>query len=113
MKTCVQDPTYHAEGDVWTHTIAVVKQVRRNRAQASVADDRWRGLFLAALLHDIAKPATWSEEFDTEGRLRAHHFGHARMGALMAWEFLWRLGLPRPLREQFFISCDGINDYFI
>jgi HD domain len=102
MKACVQDATYHAEGDVWTHTIAVVEQVLRNRARAGVADDRWAVLFLAALLHDIAKPATRSEEFDAEGRPRVHHYGHARMGALMAWEFLWRLGLPRPRGKQIF-----------
>jgi predicted kinase len=102
MRACIQDPTYHAEGDVWTHTIAVVEQLRCRRAGAGVPDVRWPGLFLAALLHDIAKPATRSEEVDGEGRLRVHHYGHSRIGALMAWEFLWRLGVPRPVREQVF-----------
>jgi predicted kinase len=102
MRACIQDATYHAEGDVWTHTVAVVEQLRRRRAEAGISDDRWAGLFLAALLHDIAKPATRSEEVDAEGRLRVHHYGHSRIGALMAWEFLWRLGLPRRVREQVF-----------
>jgi len=101
MRTCIQDPTYHAEGDVWTHTMAVVEELRR-RAESGVADDRWPGLFLATLLHDIAKPATRSEEIDGDGRLRVHHYGHSRAGAQMAWEFLWRLGVPRPVREQVF-----------
>jgi predicted kinase len=102
MRTCIQDPTFHAEGDVWTHTMAVVEQLRRRRADAGVSDARWAGLLLATLLHDIAKPATRSEEVDAEGRLRVHHYGHSRVGALMAWQFLWRLGLPRPVREQVF-----------
>lgn len=37
MRTCIQDPTYHAEGDVWTHTVAVVEQLRRLRAEAAVS----------------------------------------------------------------------------
>jgi predicted kinase len=101
MRACIQDPVYHAEGDVWTHTMAVVEELRRRRAGA-VADGRWPGLFLATLLHDIAKPATRSEQIDGDGSLRVHHYGHSRTGAVMAWEFLWRLGAPRPLREQVF-----------
>ena len=99
MKTCIQDPTYHAEGDVWTHTCMVVHALREQRT--AIAPERWPGLFLAALLHDIAKPATRSEEIDN-GRLRVHHHGHARLGAMMAWEFLWRQGVARTLREQVF-----------
>jgi predicted kinase len=102
MRTCIQDPTYHAEGDVWTHTIAVVEALRRRRADTGVSDAHWTGLLLATLMHDIAKPATRSEEIDAEGRLRVHHYGHSRIGALMAWQFLWRLGVPRPVREQVF-----------
>jgi predicted kinase len=102
MRACIQDPTYHAEGDVWTHTVAVVEALRRSRADAGVSAARWAGLCLATLLHDIAKPATRSEEVEAGGRLRVHHYGHSRIGALMAWQFLWRLGVPRPVREQVF-----------
>lgn len=102
MRGCIQDTTFHAEGDVWTHTILVVEELRRRRADRRVADDRWPGLFLAALLHDIAKSLTRSEEVDGTGRIRVHHYGHSRQGAIMAWEFLWRAGLPRPVREQVF-----------
>jgi predicted kinase len=102
MQTCMQDPTYHAEGDVWTHTMAVVEQLRRRAADDGVSDARRAGLVLAAVMHDIAKPATRSEEIDAEGRLRVRHYGHSRTGAVMAWQFLWRLGVPRPVREQVF-----------
>jgi HD domain len=88
MHECVQDATYHAEGDAWTHTRLVVEALQEMRAQSAIEQERWPGLFLAALLHDIAKPVTRSEEIDVEGRLRVHHYGHARAGAIMAWEFL-------------------------
>ena len=79
MRACIQDATFHAEGDVWTHTVMVLEELRRQR-DAAIAPERWPGLFLATLLHDIAKPATRSEETDADGALRVHHYGHARLG---------------------------------
>jgi len=102
MRACIQDAKFHAEGDVWTHTVMVAEELRRHRDALAILPDRWRGLFLAALLHDIAKPATRTEEVDASGRLCVHHYGHSRLGATMAWEFLWHLGLPRAIREQVF-----------
>lgn len=107
MSACLQDAHYHREGDVWTHTTMVVDQLCRLRESRGLENlgltaSRWTGLFLAALLHDIAKPVTRSGAMDTEGRSRVHHFGHSRIGALMAWEFLWRQGVERLLREQVF-----------
>ena len=102
MRACIQDATYHAEGDVWSHTRMVVEDLQRRRLDLPIPPDRWAGLFLATLLHDIAKPATRSVDVDVDGRPRVHHYGHSRIGALMAWEFLWREGIPRPIREQVF-----------
>ncbi|WP_352430365.1 HD domain-containing protein, partial [Pyrinomonas sp.] len=63
---CPQDPEWHPEGDVFTHTLLVV-----DRARELVADlDRPRrlALMLAALCHDFGKPLT--TQF-IDGRLRA------------------------------------------
>ncbi len=100
MAACLQDPIHHAEGDVWTHTRMVVEALQSRRSALDIAPDRWPGLLLAALLHDIAKPATRTESVDENGRMRVHHHGHAKRGAQMAWAFLWREGVPRPIREQ-------------
>jgi putative nucleotidyltransferase with HDIG domain len=63
----------------------MVQALSRLRSTAAIVPARWPGLFLAALLHDIAKPATRSEQIDAvSGRLRVHHHGHARLGAMMA-----------------------------
>jgi putative nucleotidyltransferase with HDIG domain len=95
MQGCVQEPSYHAEGDVWVHTRMV--------CEAVVASEHWRALpeeereivFVAALLHDIAKPVCTRVE---EGRITSR--GHSSRGEVMARELLWRMGVPMWRREQ-------------
>ncbi|HVM00750.1 MAG TPA: CCA tRNA nucleotidyltransferase [Egibacteraceae bacterium] len=65
------DPLHHHK-DVYAHTMAVV--------EGCPADDRI--LRLAALLHDIGKPAT--REFHPDGKVTFHH--HEVVGARMARE---------------------------
>jgi len=68
-----QDPGWHPEGDVWTHTLMVVD------AAAATRDDLARpqalALMLGALCHDLGKPATTREE---DGRIRSR--GHEEAG---------------------------------
>lgn len=95
MKACEQDPIHHAEGNVLVHTQMV--------CDALVADLDWQALpelerqtlWLAALLHDIGKPAVTREE---DGRLRAP--GHAGLGAIMARRILWQADIDPLLREN-------------
>jgi len=68
-----QDPEWHPEGDVWTHTLQAVDEAR-----ALVADlDRPRALavMLGTLCHDLGKPTTTRFE---DGRLRSR--GHEEAG---------------------------------
>ncbi|MEW6737041.1 MAG: AAA family ATPase [Acidobacteriota bacterium] len=87
MRDCQQDPHYHGEGDVLTHTRMV--------CEALIELPQWRQLsptirsilFAAALLHDVAKPAyTYT---DIEGRTSSR--GHVRNGARMARQILWQM----------------------
>ena len=78
-----QPPQYHPEGDVWTHTLLVLDQAAALRDQA--ADPL--GLMLAALCHDLGKPAVTRVEAD--GRL--HAFGHDSAGVPIADTFLSRI----------------------
>jgi predicted kinase len=95
-----QEPDYHAEVDVLTHTRMV--------AEALIADAGWRALeperrsvlFAAALLHDVAKPAC--TQIAADGGISSP--GHARAGAVMVREILTRGedfvdAVPFPLRE--------------
>lgn len=94
-----QDPIHHAEGDVLTHTRMVAEALAAMPAWRDLAPDARARLFLAALLHDIGKPAT--TQIESGGRIGAP--GHARVGAAMARGLLWGeagLGSPLGLRDR-------------
>ena len=90
-----QDPIHHAEGDVWTHTQMVVDALLAEPAYAALGPSSRGVVFYAALLHDIAKPATTREQ---DGRIIAP--GHSPKGAVDARIALWEHGVPFVLREQ-------------
>ncbi len=84
LRSTPQDPTWHAEGDVLTHTGMVLEKL--------VADPQWRGLaesdrnivFAAAFLHDIGKAPTTREE---GGKIASPK--HTSVGQRMARKLLW------------------------
>jgi tRNA nucleotidyltransferase (CCA-adding enzyme) len=81
-----QDPVWHPEGDVWTHTLLAVDQ-----ATALLGDlDPPRALtvMLATLCHDLGKPGTTRFE---DGRLRSR--GHEDAGLAPTESLLdrWRV----------------------
>lgn len=96
LATTPQDPIFHAEGDVWTHTKMVVNALVNGDAyqQANEAD-RFT-LFLAALLHDISKPSTTVID-EITGKIGQP--GHSRRGAIDSRVLLWRAGVPFSVRE--------------
>src|SRR5262249_19879325 len=83
-----QDPQWHPEGDVWTHTLQVVDEAAT--LIGDLADDRPRALtvMLAALFHDIGKPATTFRDVK-DGHVRSP--GHEEAGVPPA---------PTPLRPS-------------
>ncbi len=99
LKKTPQDPTFHAEGNVWIHTY--------NTLQALTAHDEWQALrqddreiiFWATLLHDIAKPHCTRVEPD--GSILSPN--HTIKGERQARKILWQ-GIPDPvpfaLREK-------------
>ena len=102
-KTTPQNPVYHAEGDVWTHTMMVVESLlampdyqQATRAQQEI-------VFLAALLHDVAKCSTTVIDPVT-GAIGQP--GHSRKGALDARIALWDVEVPFAAREEI---CRLIN----
>jgi hypothetical protein len=59
---CPQDPVHHAEGDVGTHTRMVCEELVSLPAWRDLSEADRLVVFLGALLHDIAKPASTREE---------------------------------------------------
>ncbi|MBU1072454.1 CCA tRNA nucleotidyltransferase, partial [bacterium] len=80
-----QPPDYHPEGDVWTHTMLMLDQVK----QPDLV------LALGVLLHDIGKPTAFRQ---VDGRIRFH--GHERSGEVMSRDVLDRLRFPRAIAER-------------
>lgn len=97
-----QSALYHAEGDVWTHTMMVLREALALvddsglMADLSMTEADCRVLLMTALLHDVAKPATAAINPDT-GEIG--NPGHSRIGALMARRILWEQGCDPDERE--------------
>ena len=89
---CDQDPSWHPEGDVWTHTLKCMDVFARERLK-----DPWEDLVVgfAVLCHDLGKPATTTEE---DGRIRS--LQHERAGVEPTRCFLERLTNQKDLVEQ-------------
>ncbi len=85
---CEQPPQWHPEGDVYTHTRIMLEMLK-----GEITPE----LSLAVLLHDIAKPATYT--FDqADQRIRFN--GHDRVGAEMAEVILRRLRYSNKTTED-------------
>ncbi|HRQ89778.1 MAG TPA: CCA tRNA nucleotidyltransferase [Bacteroidia bacterium] len=82
LRGCEQPPQFHPEGDVFVHTRLMLSLLP---ADADLP------LVLSVLLHDIAKPDTFSLD-PAEGRIRFN--GHEKVGAEKAAVILKRLRYP-------------------
>lgn len=102
-KSTPQHPVYHAEGDVWTHTMMVIEALLAMPAYALLAREQQEIVFLAALLHDVAKCSTTVIDPVT-GAIGQP--GHSRKGALDARIALWDYQVPFAVREA---VCRLIN----
>ena len=77
MKGVEQPPQFHPEGDVWTHTLAVLGQLEPGCSTT---------LAWGALLHDVGKPATFRRAPD-----RIRFDGHVEVGMAIAGEICRRM----------------------
>lgn len=101
MADCPQDILYHAEGDVWTHTMMVLTNAENRSGPEDLTIMR-----LAAMFHDCAKPETtvfeWSE---SEQRDRVRQPNHARKGADKAWRSLVDAGYDMSIAREVVSLC--------
>ncbi len=89
---CPQDPEWHPEGDVWTHTLMSV-----DAAAGLRTGDRSKDLALmfGALCHDLGKPDTTGVK---GGRIVSP--GHADAGVEPAGHFMERICKDKQLMQQ-------------
>ena len=90
-----QNPAYHAEGDVWNHTMLVLDAAAALRPQAQQP----LGLMLAALCHDLGKALTTRAQ---DGRIISH--GHEAAGIPLAQALLCGLGFTDPALTAYVCS---------
>lgn len=74
-----QDPIWHAEGDVLTHTQMVLDELYKLLSTVRVTAEERLVLALAVILHDIAKPETTRTK-EINGMERVVATGHEELG---------------------------------
>lgn len=85
MEDTPQNPRWHGEGSVLEHTKLVTKAMTESPAFVKADDQTRQILYLTAVFHDIGKIRTTRLE---NGQWVSP--GHARVGAEMARQILWR-----------------------
>ena len=75
LEATPQDPEWHPEGNVWTHTLQVVDEAATLLEGLEADRPRRLAVMLGALCHDLGKPATTRFE---DGRVRSR--GHEEAG---------------------------------
>jgi tRNA nucleotidyltransferase (CCA-adding enzyme) len=96
LRGCPQDPTWHPEGDVFTHTQHCCDALVRLAPWQTAAPERRRRLLLAVLAHDFGKPSTTVHAVRHDVR-RWISPGHEAAGGPLAETFLRRIGAPLEL----------------
>jgi tRNA nucleotidyltransferase (CCA-adding enzyme) len=86
LSGCPQDPEWHPEGDVWTHTLLVLDEARRRNGDLD--RPRLATVMLGAVCHDLGKPATTAL---MDGRWRSP--GHEAAGVAPATAILDRFNV--------------------
>lgn len=102
MRGIPQPPEYHPEGDVWQHTLLLMKFIDQAQDDPGMADIRRSmglpypsdTLAMGALLHDVGKPRTLQKQ----DRIRFNK--HAEVGAGMAAEICSRFRFSNRQQER-------------
>lgn len=97
MASCQQDAGWHSEGDVWTHTQMVCRQLPQLAEWPSLSAHEQTVLIMTALFHDAAKPLTTLVDPES-GRVRSPK--HAVKGAFLCRSVLMSVNCPVPMREE-------------
>lgn len=96
LRGCTQEPEWHPEGDVLTHTQHCLDALVALPAWLNAGVETRRRLMFATLAHDFGKPGT-TLRTEKRGQLRWVSPGHEAAGGPLAGFFLRRIGAPLEL----------------
>lgn len=85
-----QNPKYHMEGDVWTHTMMVLDEAAKHRSRVQYP----AGFMMAALVHDLGKIVSTEVVNGT-----IHAYEHETKGLPIIREFLRRITSEKKLTQ--------------
>lgn len=97
MADCAQDAGWHSEGDVWTHTKMVCRQLLQLEDWPALTPHEQIVLIFTALFHDAAKPLTSQLDPDS-GRITSPK--HAVRGEHLIRDVLRGLNCDLAMREE-------------
>ena len=98
LRGTLQEPEWHPEGDVFTHTQLCLDALSALGDWQTASAPRRRLLMFAVLAHDFGKPATTARA-EKRGALRWISPGHEAAGGPVAVAFLRRIGALLELDE--------------
>jgi len=90
-----QNPDWHPEGDVWVHTLMVVDEAAKIIQREELEEDKKLTVMLAALCHDLGKPAVTEIKDD---KIKSH--GHEKAGEEPTRRFLTKIGTDFATRDK-------------
>jgi tRNA nucleotidyltransferase (CCA-adding enzyme) len=106
-----QEPEWHPEGDVWTHTLMVADCAAEIVGREKLEGDPAYTVMLGALCHDFGKPATTARDPE-DGRIRSQ--GHSEEGVRAASAFLKRLKVSEEIEKKVKnIVLEHLNPLFL
>ncbi|MSU64644.1 MAG: polynucleotide adenylyltransferase [Opitutus sp.] len=91
-----QEPEWHPEGDVFTHTQLCLDALVALPEWSAADSKRRRLLMMSVLAHDFGKPST-TVQAEKRGTMRWTSPGHEAAGGPIALQFLRRVGAPPEL----------------
>jgi tRNA nucleotidyltransferase (CCA-adding enzyme) len=94
-----QDPEWHPEGDVFTHTCHCCDALVKLPSWAEADEESRIVLSLGILTHDFGKAVT-TEKAMRDGRERTISPGHEEAGAPLAESFCERIGVHRAITDR-------------
>ncbi len=89
-----QEPEWHPEGDVWTHTHMVADAAADIIRREKLGYDQALIIMLSSLLHDVGKADTTAYQPNKKGDLAWRSLEHSEAGVKPAAAFLSRLRFP-------------------
>ena len=94
-----QEPEWHPEGDVFTHTLHCCDALVTLPGWRAADEEARIAWMLAVLAHDFAKPAC-TQRAEQDGRWRIVSPGHEAAGGPLAESFLTRINAPHAIRAR-------------